>query len=162
MPRSPVSPDAARKAGSVIFRFILLLAVLSPAMLFGTASFVLYQAERVANGRPFCVQYATQKGVSRYTPVRSLWQLTFVAMHVRYLGLGGRMSDQFSLPGVLVVDQAERADLWRWSWSGLNWKVLSNGQRQGLRVEAVCNPHVNFGDELPIVWNTDYSAALRS
>ena len=162
MPQSPVSPDAARKAGTVIFRVLLLLAVLSPAMLFGTASFVLYQAERVADGRPFCVQYATQKGVSDYTPVRSLWQLTFVAMHARYLGLGGPASEQFSLPGVLVVDQTERADLWRWSWSSLNWKVLSNGQRLGLRLEAVCNPHVNFGENLPVVWNTDYSAALRS
>ena len=162
MPQSPVSPDAAHKAGTVIFRFVLLLAVLSPAILFGTASFVLYQAERVADGRPFCVQYATQKGVSRYTPVRSLWQPTFVAMHARYLGLGGPTSEQFSLPGVLVVDQAEQADLWRWSWSDLSWKKLSNGQRLGLRIEPVCNPDGNFGDNLPVVWNADYSAALRS
>lgn len=151
MSQSPVPHDAGRKTGPVILRFLLLLAVLSPAILFGTASYVLYQAERVSDGRPFCVQYANQTSGGSYTPVRSLWQLTFVAMHARYLGLGGSGSDQFSLPGVLVIDQAERADLLRWSWSKLGWHMISDGARMGLRVEAVCAPHVNFGDDLPVV-----------
>lgn len=151
MSQSPVSHDAGRKAGPVILRFVLLLAVLSPAILFGTATYVLYQAEKVADGKPFCVQYANQTGGGRYTPVRSLWQLTFVAMHARYLGLGGSHSDQFSLPGVLVIDQAERADLWRWSWSSLGWHRLTDGVRKGLRLEPVCAPHVNYGDDLPVV-----------
>lgn len=143
--------DAARGTGTVILRFVLLLAVLSPALLFGTASFVLYQAESVAEGKPFCVQYATQTGLNQYTPVRSLWELTFVAMHVRYLGLGGSASEQYSLPGVLVIDQEERADLWRWSWASLGWQKLSNGEQLGLRLEAVCSPDVNFGEDLPVV-----------
>lgn len=151
MSQSAVPDDAGHKAGPIIFRFALMLAVLSPAILFGTASYVLYQAEKVADGKPFCVQYANQTGSGHYTPVKSLWQLTFVAMHARYLGLGGSDSDQFSLPGVLVIDQAERADMWRWSWSSLGWHKLTDGIRQGLRLEPVCAPHINYGDDLPVV-----------
>lgn len=145
------SPHTTRRIGAVIFRLALLLAVLSPALLFGTASFVLYQAERVAEDRPFCVQYADQNAVTRYTPVESLWQLTFVAMHARYLGLGGAASERFSLPGVLVIDQSDHADLWRWSWTSLNWTLLSEGEQKGMRLQAICDPRVNFGDDLPVV-----------
>lgn len=144
--------DVGSKLGPTILSFFLLLAVLSPAVIFGTASYVLYQAERVADGRPFCVQYANQSGLSRYSQVQSLWQLTFVAMHVRYLGLGGSGSEQFSLPGVLVIDQAGHADLLRWSWKNLGWQLLPRGARTGLRVEAVCSPHIDFGEDLPVVY----------
>lgn len=140
-----------RKARPVILRLGLLLAVLSPAILFGTANFVLYQAEKAADGNPFCVQYANQSSIARYTPVRSLWELTFVAMHVRYLSLGGSEGGPFSLPGVLVVDKNDGTELWDWSWRIIGWQPVSEGARQALRIEAACTPEPDFGKTLPVV-----------
>nr|WP_306263432.1 hypothetical protein [Pararhizobium sp. IMCC3301] len=134
-----------------MLRLALLLLVLSPAILFGTARFVLYQAEKTADGNPFCVQYASQNRVARYAPIRSLWELTFVAMQARYLGLGGSQGRSYSLPGVLVVDKNNTTELWDWSWRILGWRPVSDGARQALRIEAACTPERDFGARLPVV-----------
>ncbi len=144
-------PKTMRKTGPVMLRLALLLVVLSPAILFGTARFVLYQAEKTTDGNPYCVQYASQNSVARYAPVRSLWELTFVAMQARYLSLGGSQGRPYSLPGVLVVDKNDRTELWDWSWRILGWRPVSGGARQALRIEAACTPEPDFGARLPVV-----------
>lgn len=129
----------------------MLLAVLSPAVIFGTANFVLYKADQTANGAPFCVQVATQNTIGQYKTVRSLWQLTILAMHARYQSLGGSDSFQFAFHGVLVVDRTDHAELWHWSWTQFGWHPISDGERKALRVEPACTPNKNFNDDLPIV-----------
>ncbi|MEP0521563.1 MAG: hypothetical protein ABJO09_20015 [Hyphomicrobiales bacterium] len=139
------------RVGPFLLRLFLLLAVLSPAAIFGTANFVLYKASQTANGAPFCVQVATQSSVGQYKPVRSLWQLTILAMHTRYQSLGGSDSFQFAFHGVLVVDGKENANLWHWSWTQFGWQLITEGERQALRVEASCSPSRTFNEDLPIV-----------
>lgn len=139
------------RAGPVLMRLFLLLAVLSPAAIFGTANFVLYKANQAASGAPFCVQVATQSTVGQYQPVRSLWQLTILAMHTRYQSLGGSDSFQFAFHGVLVVDRRDHAELWHWSWTQFGWQPISDGERRALRVEPACTPSRTFNDDLPIV-----------
>lgn len=139
------------RAVPVLLRFILLIAILSPAAIFGTASFVLYKANQTANGAPYCLQVATQSSVGKYKPVRSLWQITILAMHARYQSLGGSDSFQFAFHGVLVVDRKDHAELWHWSWTQFGWQTISDGERNAMRVEPACTPRKNFNDDLPIV-----------
>lgn len=139
------------RAWPVLLRFVLMLAVLSPAAIFGTAQFVLYKADQIASNAPYCIQVATQNSVGRYKPVKSVWQLTILAMHARYQSLGGSDTFQFAFHGVLVVARSERVELQHWSWTNFSWLEISEGERNALRVEASCTPSRGFKDELPIV-----------
>jgi hypothetical protein len=136
-----------RFATATILWLSLLFGVGFPCVL-AHGVVVAWRAETLADGRPYCIQYASQTDPFTYEPARTLFDLSALKMQARLM-TGGSSWFHFQNHAVLMIDDDIRS-FFNWSYGQeafLN-EVLNHNIRNG--PEVVCRPERHFAKHLPI------------
>jgi ABC-type glycerol-3-phosphate transport system permease component len=113
------------------------------------SSVVLYQAKRIAGGRPYCIVVSDKDHPMQYKEVTQEEQLSYSNMTTR-LSWGGS-SGPFveSYYALLILQNPE--DVRNWSKISLNFKDDVDLMQSSLyrrKIGKLCSPAVNFIDRL--------------
>ncbi len=102
------------------------------------------KAEAYANGRAYCIEYASQKDAFGYEPVTNLFDLNGVKMRAR-LTAGGSTMFRFQNHALIMVEADEGRKEWRsWSYTEQAF-VVGYGE-----VKTACAPAPHYVENLPI------------
>jgi hypothetical protein len=126
---------------------------------FATVGLVVWQAEAVAAGRPYCIQ-VSKDAEGHYQPVTSLLDLSGLRLRAPVLwSVAGSPGGRFNHHAVLAVANGGDERLWengeafeqeRWNWSHRRARFMPIGDREG-HVRRVCAGRDHFARQLPIV-----------
>jgi hypothetical protein len=115
---------------------------------FSNALLVSGQATALANGRPYCLQVASN-GVGRYTEVKSLHGLSGLRMQTPFTNGGGSSDFQFAFHGVLVIEDSAALQYFNWSYRQARFETISEKTLRALYLlRPSCTPRQRFAEQL--------------
>jgi hypothetical protein len=134
----------------------IILAVIGFAIVwpFAQIGLIAAEAQYFANGRPYCIEVASD-GFVYYKPVTSLLELNGLTLRAPYVNSGGSVGFvQFTFHALLVIETGSAPEWRNWSYWKQHFDRLSPLQAKATRLYSVeCLPRVDFALKLPILAN---------
>lgn len=110
---------------------------------------VVFQAERIADGKPYCIQTTAEKIRSPYKEISNLRELSGLEMQSSY-GNRGSMWFYSNYHGILALAKEDGGrDYYNWSYRRQNFTPVSAYYRPSLPYHISCKPKLNFAKMLP-------------
>lgn len=127
-------------------RWLLALIAL---LLAANIPFVVWRAERTAQGRPFCIQLPYPPETPSYRPATSFLDLSVMRMHSSQKSSGGSQDYHPGFHAVLIVEHQGGMEWFNWSYRRMSFVPISDSARELMFLRSPsCEPSAGFTREL--------------
>jgi hypothetical protein len=142
------------RIGRLIFRVVLTIIVIVPLAWFCLTAFepevILYQAQRIAGERPYCIVVADTNHPFRYKEIKNRNDLTYsaLAVHMDWGGSSGPFAETYY--SLLILKDPN--EVRNWSKRYLNFEsdvIPTQTSLYRMDLGKLCTPAVNFAKLVP-------------
>lgn len=113
---------------------------------------VVWRAESIAKGQPYCIQFASQTDMFAYEAPTALFDFNGLKMRARMSNAGGAKDLFFQHHAILIVENQNKKQYLNWSYRQQNFVNEVIDRHLGRTPRIHCIPEQHFALHLPFIF----------